>query len=82
MTRCPIELQMKNNPDPNSQWEGRLSCQNERGQSISKTLRNPAEVGDEITAGRLSELTLEMKRKKIICTVILLVSMVPHLDIS
>ena len=43
---------MKFNPDPLSDWEGRLFCQNDSGQSINRILRTPATVADEVNEGK------------------------------
>ena len=43
---------MKHNPDRMSDWEGRLYCQNERGQSINRVLKSPSAVAEEVKEGK------------------------------
>ena len=51
VTRTPIELRLRYNPEPGAVWSGRLQCKNDSGQRHSARLHDQTEVSDAIQRG-------------------------------
>ena len=51
VTRCPIELRLKFNPNRNEEWRGRVHAKNEQGQQHDVTLSSPEAVASEVQRG-------------------------------
>ena len=66
VTRCPIELRLKFNPDHSEPWHGHIYAKNEKNQEYEADLKVPENVATEVERGGLTIIAGFLTEKKII----------------
>ena len=57
VTRCPIELRLKFNPNREDAWRGRVYAKSDKGQEYDVTIGSPEAVASEVERGDYKYVT-------------------------